>query len=61
MEEIVTIKDYGQPEYLDGACMQYCVHLGKYPLGHTVAFCETLDIARVLANALGQTVIIDNS
>ncbi len=52
MEELVTIKDYGEPEYLDGACMQYSVHLGKYPLGHTVAFCETLEIARLLANAL---------
>lgn len=34
---------------------------GEYPIGRTVAFCETLDIARVLAHALSQTVIIDQS
>jgi len=41
--------------------MQYVVVLGKYPSGHTVAYCDTLDVARVLANALGETVIIDQS
>ncbi len=58
MEPLVTIKDYGQPEYLDGAMMQYVVVIGKYPLGHTVAFCETIEIARAVAHALSETVII---
>jgi len=61
MEELVTIKDWGRLRYLDGAMMQYVVVLGKYPSGHTVAYCDTLDVARVLANALGETVIIDQS
>lgn len=61
MEDIVTIKDYGQAEYLDGACMQYVVVLGEYPSGHTVAFCETLEVARVIAHALAETVIIQRA
>ncbi len=61
MEEFVTIKDYGRPEYLDGAMMQYVVVIGSYPNGHTVAYCETIEIARTMAHALGKTVIIDQS
>jgi len=59
MEQLVTIKDYGQPEYLDGAMMQYRVVIGPYPGGGTVAYCSTLEIARALAHALGETVIIE--
>lgn len=61
MEELVTIRDYGQPEYLDGASMQYAIYLGDYSSGECVAFCMTFDIARALANALGQTVVINKS
>ena len=59
-EELVTIKNWGSPQYLDGATMQYAIYLGKPPNDHCVAFCDTLDVARVLANALGQTVIIQS-
>lgn len=52
---LVIIRDWGKPEYLDGACMQYCVKLGAYPGGESVAYCSTLDYARLLANALTST------
>ncbi len=59
MEQLVTIKDWGRDEYLDGALMQYCVVIGKYPYGDTVAYCATLEIALALAHGLGETVVID--
>lgn len=60
--DLVTIKDYGRAEYLDGAMMQYCVVIGEYPHGETVAYCDTIEVARLLANALtmsgmGQVII----
>ena len=64
--DLVTIKDYGRPEYLDGAMMQYSVVLGEYLKGETIAHCETLEHARLLANALTLTngnarIVIDES
>jgi hypothetical protein len=60
MEQLVTIKDWGQPEYLDGAMMQYAVVIGPYlGDGGTVAFCVTLELAKIVAQALGETVIIE--
>lgn len=59
MEQPVTIKDYGRPEYLDGATMQYAVVIGEWPEGHTVAYCTTLETARTIAHALSETVIIE--
>ena len=56
--ELVTIRDWGSPEYLDGAQMQYCIVIGEYPKGETVAYCDSLEVARVIANALGNQVII---
>ena len=61
MEQVVTIKDYGQPEYLDGAMMQYAVVVGPWPSGNTVAYCTTIETARAIAHALSETVIIDQS
>lgn len=50
--DLITIKDYGRAEYLDGAMMQYTVLIGDYSNGTVVAYCETLEIARLLANAM---------
>ena len=49
---LITIRDAGQPEYLDGAMMQYEVNIGKYLNGETVAYCSTIEVARLLAYAL---------
>lgn len=54
MPDQVTIRDEGDPEYLDGAMMQFSVHKGKYLQGNTVAYCDTLETARLLANAMAQ-------
>lgn len=56
--DLVTIKDYGRPEYLDGAQMQYCIMAGEYPRGQVIAYCDDLTIARYIAQALSETVHI---
>lgn len=59
MKQRVTIKDYGRPEYLDGAMMQYTVVIGEWPSGNIIAYCTTIETARKIAHALGETVIIE--
>lgn len=62
--DLVTIKDYGEATYLDGAQMQYSVIIGDYQSGMTVAYCDSLEIARILANALtasGNGVVVIDS
>lgn len=44
----VIIHDWGKPIYLDGAEMQFAV----YANNECVAYCDTLALARLLANAL---------
>lgn len=50
-----TITDFGQEQYLDGAMAQFAVHMN----GDWLAFCNTLETARALANAIAETVIIE--
>lgn len=56
--DLVTIVDWQEATYLDGAQMQFCVYIGKYPDGECIAYCDSLEVARVLANALGNQVVI---
>lgn len=59
--EKVTIIDYGREEYLDGAEARFAMYEGEYPSGDWIAFCNSLETARILANALSATVILDTS
>ncbi len=48
----VNITDWGRPEYLDGAMMQFMVTKGEFPNDLPLAYCINLETARALANAL---------
>lgn len=61
----ITIRDYGKPEYLDGAQMRYAVVTGKCisPQSYVLAYCDDIEIARLIANGLIEqdgVVIIDS-
>ena len=56
---LVTIKDYGKAEYLDGAQMQYTVRDGKYAGGGCLAYFGERADAELFAKAKGVKVVVE--
>lgn len=55
----ITVKDYGRPEYLDGAQVQFMVLRGDYPAGNVIAYVDNRDDALKIAQLFGDEVIIE--